>query len=78
MPIDGVTAKSNHNNLEAKAKYYEFLMQSSNFDGFNMKMSSILTSFTISIQNLTELGLLRLHFGLTPSINEIFHGKIRM
>ena len=53
-------------------------MQSSNFDGFNRKMSSILTSFTICIQNLTELGLLWLHLGLTPSSKEIFHGKIRM
>ena len=45
IPIDGVTFKCNHNNLETKGKYCEFSTQSSNFDGFNLKMSVILTSF---------------------------------
>ena len=56
----------------------QFSMQSSNFDGFSLKMPNFLTSFTIGIQNQTELRLFWLHFALTPSSNEIFHGKIQM
>ena len=54
IPIDGVTVKCNQSKLEAKAKYCDFSMQRSNFDGFSLKMSSILTSFTIGIQNQTS------------------------
>ena len=78
IPIDSVTFKCSQKNVEAKAKYGEFFMQTSNFNGFNRKMSSIFTFFTICIRNLTELGLLRLHLGLMPSSEEIFHVKIRM
>ena len=78
FPIDGVTFKCKHNNVGGKAKYCEFSIKSSNFDGFNLKMSRILTSFSICIQNLTELRLFWLYFTLTPSCNEIFPCKIWM